>query len=162
MFVWQAAIKYIWNMLNVICILMRHKYLSAFSELCVRSIKFSAFTDWSCCLVDLPALRLRSFRAREKSLVVTNLYIMFPVYLYFTTKHQNVFVVSLFSFRILFICRTHDSVLDVGLCCGGISRFSLLSLTWLNDWNIRKIIKRDLWCISVEFLGCCENLSSGD
>lgn len=158
MFVWQAAIKYIWNMLNVICILMRHKYLSAFSELCVRSIKFSAFTVWSCCLslspsVDPPALRLRS----TKSLVVTNLYIMFPVYLYFTTKtskrsSKRQVLRNLFA--------THDSA-SLELCCG-VRLLLRLSLTWLNDWNIRKIIKRDLWCISVEFLGCCENLCFGD
>lgn len=27
----------------------------------------------------------------------------------------------------------------------------VVELSWLNDWNIRRIIKGDLWCISAEF-----------
>lgn len=32
-----------------------------------------------------------------------------------------------------------------------LRRTVVVELSWLNDWNIRRIIKGDLWCISAEF-----------
>lgn len=56
MFVWQAAIKYIWNMLNVIWILMRHKYLlstaAAFLLLISKNFLISS-TDFWCGIAQL-------------------------------------------------------------------------------------------------------------
>jgi hypothetical protein len=122
-------------MLTVACILMRHKYLSAFSELCVRSIKFSAFTDWSCCLVvDPPALRLWTFyvvlRRRRKRKIAGSHKPIYHVSCLFIFHDETSKRFRRFSFLRFGIYLPHMIPFRLSnFVVVGISRFSLLSLT---------------------------------